>query len=83
MQVHKDISMNGLVLQNPTHTGFSNSYPLGLKEFTHGGRGWRLKLNPALAAHENDIFNNVLEFLGMVITLWLSLIECKEMGLVN
>ena len=75
--------MNGLVLRNPTRMGFSDSCPLGLGGFTHGGRGWRLKLNPALVAHGKDISNNVLEFLGMAITLWLSLIECKELGLVN
>ena len=82
-QAHKGISMNGLVLRNPTRMGFSDSCPLGLEGFTHGGRGWRLKLNPALSAHRNDVMNNVLEFLGMAITLWLSLIECEEMGLVN
>ena len=42
-----------------------------------------MKLNPALAAHGKDVSNNVLEFLGMAITLWLSLIECEELGLVN
>ena len=68
-QAYKGISLNGLVLRNPTHMGFSDLCPLGLGEFTHGGQGWRLKLNPALAAHGNDISNNVLEFLGMAITL--------------
>ena len=82
-QAHKGISMNGLVLINPTHMGFSDSCPLGLGGFTHGGRGWRLKLNPALAAHGNNVLNNVLEFLGMAITLWLSLIECEETGHAN
>ena len=82
-QAHKVISMNRLVLRNPTHIGFSDSYPLGLGGFTHGGRGWRLKLNPALSAHGNNVTNNVLEFLGIAITLWMLLIECEEMGLVN
>ena len=63
--------------------GFSDSCTLSLGGFTHSSRDWRLKLNLALAAHGNDISNNVLEFLGMAITLWLSLIECKELGLVN
>ena len=82
-QAHQGISMNGLVLQNPTFMEFSDSCPLGLGKFTYNGRGWRLKLNAALVAHSNDILNNVLEFLGMAITLWLSLIECEEMELVN
>ena len=82
-QAHKGISINGLVLRNPTRMGFSDSCPLGLGGFTNGGRDLRLKLNPALSAHRNDVADNVLEFLGMTITLWLSLIECEEMGLVN
>ena len=82
-KTHEGIFMNGLVLQNSTHIGFSDSCLWGLGGFTHRGRGWRLKLNPALAAHSNDISNNVSKFLGMAITLWLSLIECKDMGLVN
>ena len=44
---------------------------------------WRLKLNPAMVAHGKDVLNNFLEFLGIAITLWLSLIECEELGLVN
>ena len=82
-QAHENISMNGIILQNPTRMGFSDSCPLGLGGFTHGGRGWRIKLNSALAAHSNNISHNVLEFLGMAISLWLSLIKCKEMGLLN
>ena len=75
--------MNGLVLRDPTCMAFSDSYPLGLGGFTQSGRSWRLKLNPALVAHGKDILDNVLELLGMAITLWLSLIECEELGLVN
>ena len=38
-QAHQDISMNGLVLRNPTRMEFSDSCPLGLGGFTHGSRG--------------------------------------------
>ena len=62
-QAHESISLNELVLQNLTCIGFSDSCPLGPGGFTHTGCGWRLKINPALAAHGYDISNNVLEFL--------------------
>ena len=75
MQAHKVIFMNGLVLVNPTCMGFSDLFLLGLGGFTHGGQGWRLKLNSAIAAHDNDISNIVLEFLVMAITLGLSVIK--------
>ena len=38
-QAHQGISMNGLVLRNPTHMEFSDSLPLGLGGFTYGGKG--------------------------------------------
>lgn len=82
-QAYDGISMNGLVLRNPSRIGFSEFCLLGLGEFTYGSQGWRMKLNPILAAQGNDISNNALKFLGMTITLWLSLIEYKELGLVN
>ena len=82
-QARTGISLNGLVFRNPTRLCFSDSCPQGLGGYTHGGRGWRLKLNPKLAAYGEDISNNLLEFLGMAITIWLSLIECEEMGLTD
>ena len=57
-QAHQGISMNRLVLQNPTRMGFSDSCPLGLGGFTHDGRGWQMKLNPALVVHGKDTLNN-------------------------
>ena len=42
-----------------------------------------MKVNPALASHGEDVANNLLEFLGMAITLWLSLIECREQDLID
>ena len=76
---NESASLNGLVLRLPTQIGFLNSCPLGLGSFTHGGRGWRLKVNPGLTPYREDVANNLLEFLRMAITLWLSFIECKEL----
>ena len=82
-KAHAGVSLNGLVFRLPTRTGFTDSCPQGLGGFTHGGRGWRLKVNPELAAYGEDIANNLFEFLGMAITLWLSLIERKELNLID
>lgn len=82
-QTHVGISLNGLVLRTPTRIGFSESCPQGLGVYTHGGRGWRLKTNPKLAAYGEDVSNNLLEFLGMAITTWLYLLECDKLGLVD
>ena len=83
MKAHEGFSLNGLIFRMPTRIGFSDSCPLGLGGLTHGGRGWRLKVNPELAPYGEDISNNLLEFLGMAITLWLSLIECQELKLID
>ena len=83
VKANEGISSNGLVLRKPTCIGFSDSCPLGLGGFTHGGRGWIFKVNPALASHGEDVATNLLEFLGIAITLWLSLIECREQNLID
>ena len=48
VKTNEGISLNGLILRQPTRIGFSNSCPQGLGGFTHGGRGWQLKVNPEL-----------------------------------
>lgn len=80
-KAHEGISLNGLTLRYPTRIAFSDSCPRGLGGYTHGGRAWRLAVNPELAAYGQDISNNLLEFLAMAINLWLSLIECDDLGL--
>ena len=82
-KAREGVSFNGLVYRKPTRMGFSDSCPFGLGGFTHGGRGWRLKVSPHLSAYGKDISNNLFEFLGMAITIWLSLIECREQNLID
>ena len=82
-QAHKGISLNGLTLRRPTQLGFSDSCPYGLGGFTHFGRAWRLKIDQSSPIYGVDAANNALEFLGMAITLLLSLKECEERHLVD
>ena len=77
------ISLNGLTVRKPTRFCFSDSCPLGLGGFTHNGRAWRLRINPSSPIWGVDKANNALEFLGMCITIWLSLRECKDLKLVE
>ena len=82
-KAHKGFFLNGLVCRLPTRIGFLDSCPLGLGGLTHGGRDWRLKVNPELASYGEDSSNNLLEFLDMAITIWLSHIECRELNLID
>lgn len=77
----KGISLNGLTMRNPTMLSVSDSCPFGLGGFTSNGSAWRLQVSESSPIYGNCISNNVLEFLAMVITIWLTLIECKEQGL--
>ena len=79
---HVGISLNGLTIRNPTRIGFSDSCPKGLGGFTvPTGTAWRLKVQETSPIYNDDTANSPLEFLGMVITLWLSLLDCKALGL--
>lgn len=80
-QTHESILLNRLTLRNPTRWGFSDSCPQGLGGYTHNCQAWRLAVNPDLLIYQNDSTNTVIEFLGLAITLWLSLEECSRLGL--
>lgn len=70
--------MNLLVTRNPTRLGWSDSCPYGLGGFTLSGRAWRLRISDLWPFHGDDTANNVLEFLGMAITILLLLEEAKD-----
>jgi hypothetical protein len=75
------ISLNGLTMRNPTMLSISDSCPFGLGGFTTNGSAWRLKVRGSSPIYGDCVSNNVLEFLAMTITVWLTLLECKEQGL--
>jgi hypothetical protein len=77
------ISLNGLTMRNPTMLSVSDSCPFGLGGFTSNGTAWRLKVMESSPIFGNCVSNNVLEFLAMTITVWLTLLECKELGLTD
>ena len=79
-QAHQGISLNGIVLRHPTRMTFSDSCPLGLGGFTSKGRAWRLKVHPSSWTAFSCQASNVLEFLAMVITVWLFLLERERRG---
>lgn len=51
--------------------------------FTFRGRAWRLRLTESLILYGDSTANNVLEFLAITITIWLSLLKCDERSLTN
>ena len=59
----------------------SDSCPFGLGGFTSNGSAWRLKVRASSLIYGECVSKDVLEFPAMVITLWLTLLECKEQRL--
>jgi hypothetical protein len=77
---HRGISFNQMTIRQPTRLGFSDSCPFGLGGFSHTGRAWRLLIPPDCAFYGESEINNLLEFLAMVITIWIILLECAADG---
>jgi hypothetical protein len=72
------ISINLLVTRTPTRLAWSDSCPFGLGGYTFSGRAWRVKIPIDCNFRGDDTVNNVLEFLGMAVSVLLLLRESKE-----
>jgi hypothetical protein len=72
---HQGVSMNLLVTRTPDRVCWSDACPQGVGGYSLTGRAWRIRI-----PHESPIFghqgiNNLLEFVGMAINIWLSCLE--------
>ena len=74
------ISINLLVIRNPTRMAWSDSCPFGLGGYTLSGTAWRIRVPREAPYYGDDAVNNVLEFLGMAISVLLLLKEAREAG---
>jgi hypothetical protein len=77
-QANQGISMNKITIRQPTKICWSDSCPFGIGGFLLSGRAWRIRIPDSSPIYGLDIANNVLEFLGMMVTIWLVLLECDE-----
>ena len=74
------ISINLLVVRTPTRLAWSDSCPFGLGGYTLSGNAWRLRVPQDCNFYGDDSVNNVLEFLGMAISILLLLHEARQSG---
>ena len=79
-QARTGMSMNQTTIRQPTKLCWSDSCPHGIGGFLLSGRAWRTRIPDSSPVCGMDIANNVPEFLGMMVTIWLVLIECAETG---
>jgi hypothetical protein len=80
LKARAGISMNSMTIRQPSKICWSDSCPFGVGGFLLSGRAWRIRIPESSPLYGLDIANNVLEFLGMMVTIWLVLIECAETG---
>ena len=71
-QAKKGTSINNLVFRRPSHFFWADSCPFGLGGYSARGRAWRFYIPPHLRTPHT---NNVLEFMAIIITIWIDAIE--------
>jgi hypothetical protein len=73
-KAHAGISMNLIVTRRPDRIVWYDSCPFGIGGFRlHNGRAWRIRIPSTSMLYGSNRINNLLEFLGMAVNIWL---EC-------
>ena len=72
---HAGISMNLLVTRTPNKVCWSDACPYGVGGYNLAGRAWRIRIPQSSPIFGHRGINNLLEFLGMSINVWLSCLE--------
>jgi hypothetical protein len=72
---HRGVSLNLLVTRTPDRICWSDACPYGIGGYTLSGRAWRIQIPRSSVIYGNKKVNNLLEFLGMVINIW---VTCEE-----
>jgi hypothetical protein len=72
---YRGVPMNLLVTREPDKVCWSDACPLGIGGYSLSGRAWRLRIPETSPIHGHKGINNLLEFLGMAINIWLSCLE--------
>jgi hypothetical protein len=67
------ISLNKIAIGQPTHISWSDACPYGIGGYNLRGFAWRIKIPETSPLQGDKRLNNLFEFIGMVVNLW---IEC-------
>ena len=72
------ISLNLIIDRMPTRMAWSDSCPVGIGGYTLGGRAWRIMIPKEFPFWGDDIANNLLEFLGLYVSVELMIQESED-----
>ena len=71
----RGLSMNLLVTRQPNMICWSDACPLGIGGYNLRGRAWRIRIPKSSPVQGHSGVNNLLEFMGMVVNVWISCLE--------
>ena len=79
-KANQGVSINLLVTREPNRICWSDACPYGIGGYSLSGRAWRIRMpkNSPIWGHEG--INNLLEFIGMAINIWLECLDDSGAG---
>ncbi len=75
---HKGISLNRITIRLPSRLTISDACPYGVGRYSLRGPGWRFAIPRSSPLYGDSRFNNLWEFLGMVVGIWLEIMAADE-----
>ena len=69
------VSVNLLTTRQPDRICWSDACPLGIGGYNLKGRAWRIKVPRDSPIKGQNGVNNLLEFIGMVVNVWITCME--------
>ena len=76
-RAHKGVSINLIVTRRPTRICWSDACPFGLGGYSLSGRAWRLRMPTDHPLRGHPGVNNLLEFVAMVVNIWLECLDAE------
>ena len=81
VKAHKGVSLNLVVTRKPTRICWSDACPFGIGGYSlTTDRAWRVRIPKDCILFGHPGINNLLEFLGMVVNVWLECQSCNDPG---
>ena len=74
-RANRGISMNLIATREPDRICWSDACPWGVGGYSLSGRAWRIQIPQSSVVRGHQGVNNLLEFMGMVVNVWL---ECLD-----
>jgi len=78
-KAHRGVSLNLVTIRKPTRICWSDACPFGIGGYSLAtGKAWRVKIPSESILFGHPGINNLLEFLGMVVNVWLECRSCQD-----